>query len=1143
MQSTPSSIPTTDNSTGIRSPGPLTVDRVAGWHHAIVTTNNTRPNVCFMTYINETGNSGTQHLLAKLVIGVEIDGQIHWTSEAANVDVSDIPGGVIAAYNIKHVQVRTEILPLMKGRGAGRWEGAALFTVSTIPAKPVVLRIGGGREAFMHYNPVDWIVTDEVDFDGASVELVDGVGMLHSSKHPLAIGVVTSGELTREEGHLIARMGRGAGTVLLSFAKEGARAFELVKLEPDAERKQVVAYYDKLLSSCRLETPETEMNQAFRSALYNLEYNWAEPIGWVEGLHHWVTMWHQQHTPGVEWLGQADRSRQCIVTHAEKVPEDGAIPHMSPGGHVRRDWGGNNQFYLWQVRHYLRHTGDMETIRKIAPVVMRAAEQSFEEYDQDGDGLLCWGLQIGNQEDFVLTPFGGTSPTVEGINMLRTAALVAQVTGDPVKARHFEALAERSVARLRSDLWLKDLGRFGFYKDPLGPIALDGQYQTFIYPAIWGVLDAEDGWTSIRHLRDRLMGKGGEIYCSNNFPDHLIDLWATWGMQAGASQQPWGAWGLAKVGLRNETYRPLQALAEWVMSDFHKGAWPEVAHEKRLGYFSPPAGVYIQAVAEAVFGLEVDKLEHVIHVAPSFPDKWPKAKLTLPEYSAEYRRMGNTFHYVVSSAEELTRHVRWMLPVGAVSEVLVNGEEIAFEISPGVGCVVLEFRTPASKRTHLTVKMRPLKYVVTVPGSIAEGDLLVLKLEGARIESLDDRCGVLESYRMGTNHGVEARVRTGQLDKYKGYGRLGQLNFSRRTFFLNCHQKEVSFRLPVDLVILPRCEVTAQGEVEDGSVRLLIRNNTQTELAGAARLTVAGATVAWELEVAARSERFCSIALSATMVNQLTPGDNQSELRLPDGQRVDVTLSVVKQIAGNAVLLEHMRQRMKPVKLPQEALYKSDQWHALRKVMGSSRCLWDWSPSPRDCLDQPELVLPELPGVRFEMSDGLVVLSHKLGKPELLLDLESQEYRKLFLLVAGLADNHSMFLPIARLDLLLGKSKSANVGIQFISRTLRLPGDLDWWINTCMGGRLATFQPPRRDRLGLLPLLPASATDWREGEAPGFPQPEFWARSLAVKTPAAVLNVVELDLGKPMVLQSLRLVMESVDPALGLLAVTGYKGL
>ena len=87
-------------------------------------------------------------------------------------------------------------------------------------------------------------------------------------------------------------------------------------------------------------------------------------------------------------------------------------------------------------------------------------------------------------------------------------------------------------------------------------------------------------------------------------------------MQAGASQQPWGAWGLAKVGLRNESYRPLQALAEWVMSDFHKGAWPEVAHEKRLGYFSPPAGVYIQAVAEAVFGLEVDKLEHVIHVAP-----------------------------------------------------------------------------------------------------------------------------------------------------------------------------------------------------------------------------------------------------------------------------------------------------------------------------------------------------------------------------------------------------------------------------------------------------------------------------------------------------------------------------------------------
>ena len=79
----------------------------------------------------------------------------------------------------------------------------------------------------------------------------------------------------------------------------------------------------------------------------------------------------------------------------------------------------------------------------------------------------------------------------------------------------------------------------------------------------------------------------------------------TWGMQAGAAQQPWGAWGYAAAGLRNRVSDPLHALAGWVMDDNHRGSWPEVSTEAVPAYFSAPAGLYVAAVVEALFGLEM----------------------------------------------------------------------------------------------------------------------------------------------------------------------------------------------------------------------------------------------------------------------------------------------------------------------------------------------------------------------------------------------------------------------------------------------------------------------------------------------------------------------------------------------------------
>lgn len=1129
------------------TPGPLTVDRVAGFQYTITTTNNTRPNSCLMTYMNETGNAGNQHLLAKIVPGVEVNGEVVWTSGASDVDVNDLPGAVGASYAAKGVKVHTEITPLLRGDGKN-WEGAAVYTITTKPATAVSLRVGGGRDAFMHFNPVEWIVTDETEFEGAKVTLSGDTALMRCPTHPMVVAVRTSGEMAKQTGangaeYLTVRFPSGSGSVVFSYSKEAPRAEHLGNLDPNKEIQAVADKYKKLFASAVLNTPEKALNDAFRTALYNLEYNYMEPVGWVESLHHWPTLWHMQHTAGAQWLGQLERVRNCLLIHAEKALPDGAIPHLSPSLLARRDFGGTNQYYLWEIKQYLDFTGDVDTLQKLAPAVYAAVEQSFKECDPDGDGLLCWGLQIGNQEDFVLTPYNGTAPSVEGINMLKTAAMVALVSGDNEKAQSYNIRAENAIVELRSQLWMRDLGRFAFYKDPIGKLAPDGPYQAMIYPVIWDITDPLDSYTSMRHLRDRFMGPDGEVYASNMFPDHLTDLWATWGMQAGAAQQPWGAWGLAKIGLRNETYRPLKAVANWVMSDFQKGSWPEVANEPRLGYFSPPAGLYVQAVTEAIFGLNVKKLNKVLDISPSFPDSWPEASLSLPAYKAEYKRKGNTLEYSVTSKEKITRRLRWMLPVGTVNEVLVDGKKVDFNVKPGVGCVILELVTPAATHTRFTIRMTPLKYTVSNPKSIAEDDLLVLNVSGAQIERVDDRCSVLSGIRTISNNGIKARVREGQLDDYDGYGRLGQMTFSRKTFFLECSAKSIRFYQPVDLTILPQIEVAPVGEITNGTANILIRNNTSSPIQGSARFYMAGNNVAFDLSVPARSQETYSVKLDNEIISSLSPGDNNIELIVPGFKKIDLSITASKLFVNDAARLESVRSRMTQMDIPSSALTSIENWSTVKSAY-SQRCLWDWPMPPTESIkDKTEFTLPELPGVVFNINKGgLVVLSRRIGNPEFTLDMGNVSYKKLYLLVAGLIDNHSLYLPTADISMQLTRSIYPQIGVQYITRTLRFPGDLDWWSDIIMQ-RLATFKGPRKDRLGILPILNADSSDWKEAKPPVFPQSEYWSRSLAVKTVSAALSVVEIDLGKPTSLQSLRISMPSTDPGIGLIAVTGEKSI
>ena len=1110
---------------------PIKQERMAAWRFALAGTEEAHGNSYVATYARDKTLYMDVYALAKFLVSIESDAQTHGPDAVESVE--DFPGGVRARFRIDAVQIETELTPLMLGADPDRWDGAVLYTVRTTPETPIVVRCGGGN--FLNKGTPKWRDTPEIGEVGDLVRLDAAAALLQSKAHPLSVALATSGVpsvLPGDHGgqQLVVRMANGAGHILAAFAAKPEDAAALAKSEAVAARAEVTRFYEALLTN-RIATPEAALDAAFRSALYTLEYNWVPPYGWNECIQHWLALWHMQHTAGAEWIGQADRARACNITTAEHLLPNGAAPQFFPGGQTHRDFGGSNQFFAWQLRHYWHQTGDLGFVKQVAPALDRVLAETYAESDPDHDGLLAWGQQIGNQEDYVSTPFNGTTPTIEGINMLRTRAEFARALDDPATAEILEKRALSAEARLREQLWVPELGRFAFFRDPMGVARLDGQYHTLLYPGLWDVAGPLDTWTSLRHLRDRLTGAGGEVYCSNNFPNHVG---GTWGMQAGAAQQPWAAWAFAAAGLRNETCRPLLAAARWAMDENHRGSWPEICTEPCAAYFSPPAGLFVAAVAEALFGLHVDRPAGALTVAPSFPDAWPSARIAVAEYAAKYAREGNTLKYAVRSKASLARKIRWKLPPARMLRVLVDEQPVGYRLEPGVEGVTLALDIPPANETALLIEFEPAPYTIDAPKSLAEGECLDAHLQGmASVIGVADPCGLLNEFST-TGAAVHAELKTGLLDEYAGYGRLGQMNFARRTFFLRCGiGGGAEFYGGFDIAVLPRFEASGAELAHDGMARFRVHNNTDTPSRGGALLRVARIELPVELDLPPREDAKLQVPIPKNLIALLSPGDNRSELLLPNGGSCSTMLDASGFFAEEATLRDYAAARIECLPLPEQDLVPDTEWRALRTWYAYLHYPWAGAKPPLETVgNQQELRADGLPQVRFQLPGRrFVPVSWRAHHPAYTLDLGGRTCRKLYLLVIPFLDNHDMFAPVARVTI-----QRQDGGLQ--SRTLRFPGDLDWWVPKEIVGDFATARQSRADRFALLPQRKAGDSDWIEAAPPAFPQPALWSASRAVLTATAVMNVIEMDLGESADLASITIESIGADPALGLVAVS-----
>lgn len=1111
--------------------------RMAGYHYSVVFTGEAIPSSAAMTYPIKAFDYQNYNFLVEFMPCLSVDGKIIYPSAFKNVKVEDFPGGVEATFMYESTKITTRITPLLIGRGAKTWQGGALYDIQTSPAREVLVLLGKGKtlNLFSEFASSFMVKDSVIPFEKFTRVDDRSIGFL-SGKDDLNVVLkssdpVTVGKIANQNKQVYVRFVKGSGNIMTVFSDNAGDMAKLGKINVSVERTRVKQYYEELYKTS-LNTPEPVMNQAFASALYNLEYSWFEPFGWGECLHHWLALWHMQVGAAADLIGQTDRSRSCILEHAHHLLKDGSVPQFMPNKKTKKDFGGSNAYWVWQVRHYLNFTGDKDFAKQVIPYVDTVIDQTLKEYDPDGDLLPSWGLQIGNQEDFLGNPYNGSVPSIELYNMFMTRAELSKLIGDAVTASLWFNKAEIIHNKLYKELWMNDLGRFGYYKDPTGKIMLDGQYQTYLYPIIYNVVDDYDKYTGLRHLRDRLTGENGAVFLSNNFPWHTSGISSTWGMQCGEAQQPWAAAGFSKSGLNNETWRPLKVMADWAQDINHRGSWPETGPEPTPAYFTPPAGLYLVAVTEALFGINVHAPEGYVEISPSLPNHWPYAKLNLPDFKVNYTRNQNHIEYLLASSKDLPLKVKWRLPVSNIKKCTVNNKDVQYTIMPGVNHMVLCFDVPHASKYALNIEFEPVNYKVHAPNSIAAGEKIDVSVDGATIDRVMDRSGVLENIKNNSVSSFSSNVQKRLLDPYVSFNQLGELNFSRRTFFLDCHTTEgLPFIAAVDMSILPRYEATFTGiatQTNNGNaLQFKVRNNTNEAYTGEAGISITNNHFLIPVKLPSRSDQLIDVPIPSG--SKLSAGDNIASITLSDEAPVNVHFTW-KDLASNPQFV--------PIDLPVKDMIGDTLWNTLRIMPGFPHIFFTFTnygwPKPMEALkDVNEIKASQIPGLNFKISGRqFIPVSHLAGKVSYKLELGKKKYKKLYLLVLPFVDNHNMFSSVARITAYNNKREIV------YTRTLNYPGDVDYWVPNRNPTSFASFREPRPDRFELLPLLNPENADWKEGTPPAFPQSKWWSTSLPVVTKSCLMNIIEINLTKPGELDNLTFEVLGVMPAFGIVAAT-----
>ena len=691
----------------------------------------------------------------------------------------------------------------------------------------------------------------------------------------------------------------GGPAVDLPFAY---KVEELPRVFDESERKR-----QALASKVVADTPDLFINAAVAALSISGDSVWDEPQGvFMHGAVAWRTKLLGWRGPYVgDALGWHDRARRHFTYWAGRQntnpiatgpPKPDATvnfarnePELHTNGDMSNSHYDMNTVYIDALFRHFLWTGDIDFIRQVWPVIERhlAWERRLfrRPFGSDGSALYEAYTVIWASDDLEYHGGGVTHSSAYNYYHNRMAARIARLLGKD--AGVYERESDLIARAMRRELWLKDRGWFGEWKDLLGLqlVHPNAALWTFYHTVDSEVPTAFESWQMARFVDTQnahipIHGPGVPLgdYFTLPTTSWMPYTWSTnnvvmsevahtslayW--QAGRND---AAFSLFKGSILDSMYLGLCPGNAGMTTAF------DMARLESQRDFADSAGVMARALIEGLFGVRPDALSGELFVRPGLPADWNHASLRHSDFSFSFRRKGLVETYEIES--RFAKPMRLRLRVNAlrdgIAKVTVNGRLTKWQmVEDSIGQPRVEIKgeieSAAAAVYEVVIVWNGEKpATATVPAIVSEGAELSAKFGAAKLLDVIDPQQTLGNVTRG------AKVLNATATGTRGH----------RTAFAKVQQGELTWWLPIAFEIRPAFEIIQVEQQTADKLRFVFRNNTDGPIDSEAKIHIGHETLTFHIKASALGDSN-DVAITPT---ESLPGSNRIVVDLGQGKIV-----------------------------------------------------------------------------------------------------------------------------------------------------------------------------------------------------------------------------------------------------------------
>ncbi|MFH0796465.1 MAG: DUF4450 domain-containing protein [Candidatus Omnitrophota bacterium] len=523
--------------------------------------------------------------------------------------------------------------------------------------------------------------------------------------------------------------GEDAGSIVFGIGGN----IEQVLTDQDAAYKAALERNRSIANRIATHTPDPYLDSAMTTVAFTTEGTWGDVAivhgGWSWRIPHpgW-RIWY-----GPTCYGWTDRIRKSIQSHVrfgvrKEGPDKGALGSLFDLEIFGEGFGflyNMNEVFIDQVRHYVEYTNDLELMREIFPVIQGIVEWENRRLQPENEYLYESSLDVDPSDSHWYIRGQCTIASAYMLQAHRFLADLADSLGE--NAVPFRAQARLIRAAMQRKLWIPRQGVFAEYLDTRGHRLLHPfpSLPAIYHSAEFGAADEIQIYQMLHWVDNNLehintVGGGRLVWNVNWLPVHSV--WEPFYHENinYASTNYLG-------GRADDAYAFLRGVLQGIYRGPTPGGLPSGPAQHNDEY-ADANSMWGRAVFEGLFGIKINKPQHLVEVTPQFPDGWKQASIQSTYFSYDWKKEENSVTIKWKAPEEINVKIRLPLRATEIRSVAVDGKPLEYNVEAGIGLTWLTASLPTGTSGIFDVSFVPARPAPPAEMVVKQGDFLRLDL-------------------------------------------------------------------------------------------------------------------------------------------------------------------------------------------------------------------------------------------------------------------------------------------------------------------------------------------------------------------------------------------------------------------------------